>query len=185
MNLHNLQYIYIYIYIYIYRTQTASVGRGLVPPASPSRPRASQSAALLAAADVFVGSFEMGGSSVDGLFELRVHSPKTGQATWMTEGLGPHPGWMTSCHAAGLDACAGGSLETPVFGYLNYTGFGSCSGGACRCVCVCVCVVCVCVCVCVVCVCVVCVCCVCVCVCVLCVCVCVCVYAYICIYVCM
>ena len=29
----------------------------------------------LQAGDVFVGQFERGGSAVDGLFELRVHSP--------------------------------------------------------------------------------------------------------------
>jgi hypothetical protein len=71
----------------------------------------------------------MGGSSVDGFFELRVHSPVSGQATWLTEALGAHPGWMTSCHQADLAFdCAGGALERPVFGYLNYTGLGVCTG---------------------------------------------------------
>ena len=79
--------------------------------------------------DVFVGQFDRGGSSVDGVFELRVHSPITGQAVWLNEALGAHPGWMTNCHQARISLdCAGAALERPVFGYLNYTGLGQCEG---------------------------------------------------------
>jgi len=96
---------------------------------------ASISAQPLSRGDVFVGQFEMGGSSVDGLFELRVHSPVSGQATWLSEALGAHPGWMASCHEQMGDSynCAGAALEKPVFGYLNYTTLGVCqeSSGQC------------------------------------------------------
>ena len=60
----------------------------------------------LQAGDVFIGQFERGGSSVDGLFELRVHSPVTGQASWMSEALGPHPGVFSLRHVYGVQTLA-------------------------------------------------------------------------------
>jgi hypothetical protein len=86
----------------------------------------------LQSGEVFVGQFELPFSTAQGDFELRVHSPVTGQATWLTEALGPNAGWMSSCHTASVDdpsaRCAGGPLEKPVFGYLNYSSLGVCTG---------------------------------------------------------
>ncbi len=80
--------------------------------------------------DVFSGQFEYDFGN-GGEFEIRVHSPIHGATTISQFGIGPVPGQMTQCDTSNGFNCAGGPLEVPVFGYLNYTGLGACTSPGC------------------------------------------------------
>ena len=88
------------------------------------------SAQSLNVGDVFVGQFEYDQGS-DGEFEIRVHSAVHGALTISQYGIGPTSGQMTHCDPNTGINCAGGPLDNPIFGYLNYSGVGSCSTPGC------------------------------------------------------
>ena len=84
----------------------------------------------LSVGDVFVGQFEYDQGSA-GEFEIRIHSAVHGALVISQYGVGPVPGQMTQCDPATGFNCAGGPLENPIFGFLNYTGLGACSQPGC------------------------------------------------------